>query len=100
MSTFEPNKDFACASILDRVSVAPINKRKKERRKGLVVFVDLEIIIIRRPEKEFWLCIEYVDLAKKELLGCPPDKEFEKRFLFVCWFIHVRFRRASLLVPF
>ena len=50
------------------------------------MFVDLEKIIVRRPEKEFWLCIEYVDLAKKELLGCPPDREFENRFLFVCWF--------------
>ena len=33
-----------------------------------------------RPEKEFWLCVEYVDLAKKELLGCPPDKELKKGF--------------------
>ena len=49
------------------------------------MFVDLEKIIVRRPEKEFWLYVEYVDLAKKVVLGCPPDKEFEERFLF-CWF--------------
>ena len=53
------------------------------------MFVDLEKKnIVRRPEKEFWLYVEYVDLAKKVVLGCPPDKELEERFLFVfnCWF--------------
>ena len=79
MSTLEPQRDFACASTLDRVSVAPKSKRKRERNVWSCLWTWNKISSVD-PRKNFFVCVEYVDQAKKHLLVCPPDKSLKKGF--------------------